>query len=141
MEFPQLGGCLCGAVRYKVTQAPERTWTCHCMQCQRMTASAFSVAIAVPAEGFDILQGDLRGLDRTSDSGRVRTRWVCDQCGTWICGGSDPKLAPTLPLRVVLGGTLDDTSWLQPTVHFWTRTKQPWVTLPPGGILHETQDY
>jgi hypothetical protein len=27
-------------------------------------------------------------------------------------------------------GTLDDTSWLRPTAHFWTRNKQPWIVLP-----------
>jgi hypothetical protein len=27
-------------------------------------------------------------------------------------------------------GTLDDTSWLRPTAHFWIRNKQPWIVLP-----------
>jgi hypothetical protein len=42
-------------------------------------------------------------------------------------------------IRVVRGGTLDDTSWLKPTTHFWTRRKQPWVVLPEGAAMHETQ--
>ena len=36
-------------------------------------------------------------------------------------------------------GTLDDTSWLRPTAHFWTRSAQPWVVLPEGGARFETQ--
>jgi hypothetical protein len=32
-----------------------------------------------------------------------------------------------------------DTSWLRPTVHFWTRSKQPWITLPEGDQSFETQ--
>jgi hypothetical protein len=28
---------------------------------------------------------------------------------------------------------------LRPTVHFWTRTKQPWVALPEGDQRFETQ--
>src|SRR5271170_4259185 len=102
MKLPQSGGCLCGAVRYESKQAPNRTWTCHCMQCQRLTGSAFSIAMAFPAEGFEIRGGELRPVDITSDSGRVRTNWVCAQCGTWISVGSDPKLAPIKPNRVVL---------------------------------------
>jgi hypothetical protein len=39
----------------------------------------------------------------------------------------------------VRAGTLDDTSWLRPTVHFWTRIKQPWVALPKGDQSFETQ--
>jgi hypothetical protein len=38
--------------------------------------------------------------------------------------------ASTSPFRSVRAGTLHDTSWLRPTVHFWTRSKQPWIILP-----------
>jgi hypothetical protein len=36
-------------------------------------------------------------------------------------------------------GTLDDTFWLRLTVHFWTRSAQPWVMLPEGDQRFETQ--
>jgi hypothetical protein len=42
-------------------------------------------------------------------------------------------------LRRVRAGTLDDTSWLHPTAHFSTRSKQPWITLPEGCRSFETQ--
>jgi hypothetical protein len=41
--------------------------------------------------------------------------------------------------RNIRGGSLDDTSWLRPTVHFWTCYKQPWVVLPEGDQCFETQ--
>lgn len=42
--------------------------------------------------------------------------------------------------RNVRAGTLDDTSWLRPTVHFWTRSKQPWIVLPDArSHVFETQ--
>jgi integrase len=41
-----------------------------------------------------------------------------------------PRLAGAF--RSVRAGTLDDTSWLRPTVHIWARSKQPWITLPDG---------
>lgn len=40
-------------------------------------------------------------------------------------------------VRAVLGGTLDDTSWLRPTIHVWTRSAQPWVILPEGSTVFE----
>ena len=141
MKLPQPGGCLCGAVRYEVRQAPSRTWTCHCTQCQRATGSAFTIVIAVPSDGFEILEGELRSVNFTSDSGRVRTNWNCAQCGSFMLAGSDPRLAPTKPNRAVAGGTLDDTSWLQPTTYYWVCKKQPWIELPVGDTIHETQDY
>jgi hypothetical protein len=42
-------------------------------------------------------------------------------------------------LHRVRAGTLDDTSWLRPTMHFWTRSKQPWITLPGDNQTFETQ--
>jgi hypothetical protein len=42
-------------------------------------------------------------------------------------------------VRNVRGGTFDDTSWLRPTVHFWTRNKQPWIATPEGDKIFETQ--
>jgi hypothetical protein len=31
-------------------------------------------------------------------------------------------------------GTLDDTSWLRPVGHIWTRSAQPWVAIPDGPL-------
>jgi Glutathione-dependent formaldehyde-activating enzyme len=76
-----------------------------------------------------------RLIQCTADSGRVKTRWVCPECGCWICGASSADNG----LRRVRSGTLDDTFWLRPTVHFWTRSKRPWITLPEGDQVFETQ--
>ena len=46
---------------------------------------------------------------------------------------------PGAPFRNVKAGALDDTSWLRPTVHLWTRSNQPWITLPEGDRTFETQ--
>jgi hypothetical protein len=135
MKLPQTGGCQCGALRYEITQAPHLVYTCHCTDCQRMTSSAFSIGIVLPAGAFRLVRGEPRAVQRTTDSGRVTTRWVCPECGSWICGGVGPDATP----RNVRGGTLDDTSWLRPTVHLWTRSKQPWVVLPEGSRNFETQ--
>ncbi|NIM73290.1 MAG: GFA family protein, partial [Gammaproteobacteria bacterium] len=34
-------------------------------------------------------------------------------------------------------GTLDDTRWLEPDMHIWTCSKQPWVIIPEGAERHE----
>ena len=58
---------------------------------------------------------------------------------TIICSGSKPGLPSAIAFRGVRAGTLDETSWLRPTAHFWTRSAQPWVVLPPDGQRFETQ--
>jgi hypothetical protein len=109
-------------------------YSCHCTDCQRLTSSAFSMAVVVADGAFHLTRGEPRPLQRTADSGRIATRWVCPECGSWISGV--PISGSTIRVRA---GTLNDTSWLRPTVHFWTRSKQPWIALPEGCRSFETQ--
>jgi hypothetical protein len=134
MKLPETGGCQCGAIRYEITQAPQMIYACHCADCQRMTSSAFSMALVLPVDAFRLLSGEPKAIRRTADSGRVTTWWICPECGSWVCSG--PSLEAT---RNVRAGTLDDTSSLHTTVHFWTRNKQPWIALPEGAQNFETQ--
>jgi len=139
MRLPLTGGCQCGSLRYEITQAPNLVYACHCTECQRLTGSAFSMGLVIMTEAFALTGTEPRPIQRTADSGRTLTRWVCPECGTSICNGSDPGSASPGERRVVRAGTLDDTSWLRPIVHFWTRSAQPWVTLPKGSVKFDTQ--
>ncbi len=39
------------------------------------------------------------------------------------------------------GGTLDDTSWLDPKVHIYVKSKQPWLEISAGDrTFHEMYD-
>ncbi len=133
MNLPQTGGCQCGKLRYEISEAPQLVYTCHCRDCQRLTGSAFSVGIVVPEGAFRLDGAAPRPLQRMADSGRLSTRWVCPECGSWVCG------PPRDGVVRVRAGTLDDASWLRPTRHVWTRSKQPWVTFAEGDQLFETQ--
>ena len=35
-------------------------------------------------------------------------------------------------LAFIKAGTLDDATWLTPTVHIWGAEKLPWVQIPEG---------
>ena len=133
MKLPLTGGCQCGACRYEITAAPRSAYTCHCTACQNHTGSAFSMAVLVDEADFRMTRGTLKPIERKGDSGRTVPRFVCPDCGSWICNGPRPDG------RRVRVGTLDDTSWVKPTMHFWTRSKQPWVVLPEGDQVFETQ--
>src|ERR1700674_1017803 len=73
MKLLQTGGCQCGKVRYEITEEPQLVYTCHCLDCQRLTSSAFSLGIVVPEKGFCLSGVEPRQLQRTADSGRVNT--------------------------------------------------------------------
>jgi hypothetical protein len=133
MKLPQTGGCHCGAIRFEITEAPQLVYTCHCTDCQRLTSSAFSLGLVVSDKAFRLTGVEPRPLQRTAESGRVNIRLVCPECGTRVCGVARDGVVR------VRAGTLDDTSWLRPTRHIWTRSKQPWITLPAGDQVFEAQ--
>jgi hypothetical protein len=130
MILPQTGGCQCSKLRYEISQAPFMVYTCHCTDCQRFTSSAFSIGMVVDNQAFNMSGVEPRAMLHVADSGRNLTRWVCPECGSWICNGVKPGSANPNAYRAMRAGTLDDTSWLRPTTHFWTRNKQPWIVLP-----------
>jgi hypothetical protein len=139
VTFPQTGGCHCGTLRYTVTQKPLAVYACHCTDCQSLSGSAFGIGVIVPAPAFT-LTGSPRLVQRVLGSGKIGNRWICPDCGVWICGGSRLDIVSPGEMRVVRGGTLDDTSWLMPTTHYWTRSAQPWIVFPEDGVtIYETQ--
>jgi hypothetical protein len=82
MKLPQTGGCLCDKIRYEITEAPQLVHTCHCIDCQRLTSSAFSMAIVVTDAAFRIAGIEPRAIQWTADSGGVVTRWGLP--GVWL---------------------------------------------------------
>ena len=128
MGGPKEGGCQCGAVRYRIEAEPLGLVACHCTECQRLSGSAFGMSLAVPKDSFRLLSGELKTFTRSCDSGRTLDCSFCPNCGTRIHhAGAFAEAALT-----VKPGTLDDTSWLAPEMHIWTKSKQPWVPIPEG---------
>lgn len=128
------GSCQCGAVTYSVSADPLFIYACHCHSCQKRTGSAFSMGLIVPVEALT-LQGELTPWSRISDQGNTNTRYSCASCGNIIYGADDSGT----DLAKLQAGTLEDTGDVEPGVHIWTCSKQPWVTLPPNAPLFETQ--
>lgn len=63
------GGCLCGRVRFRTTQAPLRTIACHCTFCQRLTGSSFYAESLFPIKAVKFTAGQLRRYEHISVSG------------------------------------------------------------------------
>ena len=136
MGFPQTGGCQCGAVRYEITGPPVTVYACHCTECQTQSGSAFAMAAVIPRESFRITKGEPAMFARQTSPSKTMECWFCSACGTrlyHVPGGS------SYANRNVKPGTLDDSSWLVPTIHFWTRSAQKWVPIPEDAVRYDTQ--
>ena len=129
------GGCQCGALRYRVNGEPIALAVCHCRECQRQSGSAFGMSLVVPKDSFQLLSGEPKTFTRTADSGRSVVCAFCAACGTRIYH-EPSRMRDTLNIKP---GTLDDTSWLAPSVHVWTKSKQPWVGIPGDVHCVDTQ--
>lgn len=131
------GGCLCGAVRYTIAWPPAFAATCSCRNCQKQAASALSVLVGVPREALR-LTGELKTYNDTADSGNAVYRQFCPTCGSPVL--TDTPQAQKDGMIFIKAGTLDDTSVLQPAVHFWVDSAQPWMRYPDDAVLVPKQE-
>jgi hypothetical protein len=121
-ELPWDGGCRCGKVRFRVSAPPLVTMACHCRGCQRMTASAFSLSVAVPTDGFALTEGevDLGGLH-----GPQRHHF-CGWCKSWLF----TRMEGIDWFVNVRATALDDPAWYAPFVETCTSERLSWAATP-----------
>ena len=121
------GGCLCGAVRYRLAEPPFDPGWCHCRLCQK--------ASGAPAMAFGCVQRDhwkvTNGVDqlaerRTSSFG---TRTHCRNCGTPLTIAVDFQ-PDTLDVALA---TLDEPGAVVPSFRIFWRDRIAW-DCPDDGL-------
>ena len=120
------GSCLCGSVQYSSDAEPVITAICHCENCQRQTGSSFSIIVCVPEDTLKFQQKHTLAeyLDYSAAGQEVRRKF-CQNCGSPIF-----SLVESAPgLGIIKAGTLNDSSWLNPTTEFWCSSAQPWLEM------------
>jgi len=118
------GGCLCKAVRYKVTAAPIATRMCWCRVCQYLAAGNATVNTCFPTNAITI-EGELTDYRSIADSGNVMHRRFCSKCGTPMF--SEAESRPHLIF--VRSGTLDDAEVAQPAATIWVSSAPSWACI------------
>lgn len=119
---PMEGECRCGQVRFRITAQPMFTAVCHCRGCQRMSGSAFSLTVAVPEIGLQVLGGELVvGGAHGSD-----VHQHCARCKSWMF----TRPAGAAGMVNVRATMLDDPSPFEPFLETCTAEKLPWCRSP-----------
>lgn len=133
MRFPLRGGCQCGAIRFEITKRPLTLFCNHSIESQQETASAFSMSLLVPREGFKYLKGGPKNFDgMTEAGGATKSALFCEKCGTRIA--NDTAGNPSLSVKA---GCLDDREKLKPVGHIWVREAQDWVVFAEDALIYE----
>ena len=113
------GGCLCGAVRYRLSAPPTVVTHCHCRTCRRATGAPFVTWLTAVSESFEFTAGKLAVFHSSPDV----SRGFCVTCGTTLTYQHD-SYTEELDIAVA---TLDDPTHVTPQDHIWVGTMLPWL--------------
>ncbi|MEO9472141.1 GFA family protein [Parasphingorhabdus sp.] len=128
------GGCQCGAIRYSLAGPLPPAYACHCGECKKQSASAFSMSIPLDYDQLQV-EGTPISFTTTAFSGRAKHNFFCANCGTrlWHSGSIPPD---SITLKV---GSLDDSSGIAPQGHLWVSKKQAGIKLDQAIEQFDTQ--
>ncbi len=101
------GGCLCGAVRYTLTEAPTAYGACHCAMCRRWSGG-IEMGVQTTAEKIAFAGADRIRSYKSSDWAE---RAFCETCGSSLYW----RLTAPGPMQGMMSlsvGSLDDMGGL-----------------------------
>lgn len=121
------GGCLCGALRYRVTGESKSIVHCHCRMCQRSSGAAFMTwATYLPAQ-VEWTQGEPKIFASSNNA----DRGFCSNCGSPIAfftfeNRADRRELIEVDMTVC---SLDRPDDLTPQTHIYTSSQRAWIHL------------
>ena len=140
-NMPITGGCLCGAVRYEVTEEPYFVAYCHCDMCKRALGGPFGIYASFRLQAFTYIQG----APTFYQSSSCAKRGFCARCGSPLLmqvlqgtpeGESESVLAkecyPGLRRAEAVAlwiGSLDHPENFEPMEHDCTESQLPWLKI------------
>ena len=125
---PITGRCLCGRVRFEVSEPLLEAEYCHCKRCQRRSGTTASASALTAPGTFRVTEGEeLLGAFKPDDGWHD---YFCRECGGHLYGQSheDPRLI-CVPM-----GAIDGDPGVRPAFHQFVAYAAPWDPLPDDGL-------
>ena len=122
------GGCLCGGVRYEISEPLVSAGYCHCTRCQRRTGTAASANASIAPGSFRITQGE--ELTRAYQPEDGYAKIFCSSCGSALFS-RHPEDAERIGVRL---GTLDQDPGVRPSFRQFVAYAAPWEPIPDDGL-------
>ena len=117
------GACLCGSVRFELTEPPGAPVACHCVQCRKQSGHYFASA-NVPKAAVRLQGAECITWYAASD--KVR-RGFCSRCGAWLFW--EPVHRDWTSVAM---GALDGPTGLQLARHIFVAEKGDYYALADG---------
>jgi hypothetical protein len=123
------GGCLCGAVRFELSDRPQHAGYCHCTRCQRRTGTAASPQARIDGRTLRILSGeDHIKAWRHPDGGFEKL--FCRECGSHLFS-RDPDDPTQMSVRL---GAFDGDPGIRPMWRTFVNYAAAWEPIPDDGL-------
>jgi hypothetical protein len=123
------GGCLCGAVRYRLDAAPFDAGYCHCRLCRRSSGAPVLAFATVPRALFIVTEGQ----PRRRESSSFGERWFCGDCGTQLA-----MLVEHQPEAIDFTlGSLDTPEAVRPGFHLFFAERIGWFATSDTYARHD----
>ena len=125
------GGCLCGGVRFELTEPPTSAGYCHCTRCQRRTGTAAAPSARVDGRAFRVVRGaELIKCWVPPDDGWEKA--FCGECGAHLFSRSRSQ-ADREQIGVRMGA-FDGDPGVRPSARTFVAYAAPWEPIPDDGL-------
>lgn len=126
--LPLSGRCLCGAVRFEITEPLLAAGYCHCTRCQRRTGTAASAQALLAPGSLRVTAG--AELVREYEPAEGFAKAFCSACGSALWsrrpGGGD--------VAAVRLGVLDAEPGVRPSYRQYVAYAAAWEPIPDDGL-------
>ena len=121
------GGCLCGAIRYRLSPPILFCSQCCCKDCQKATGTGHTTIIGIHRDQLE-LSGTPATFTNMGDTGGKVTRHFCGTCAGRLYTSGD------LPGEVIMvqAGSLDDPNRAIPESVIYLKDATAWDRFDPA---------
>ncbi len=121
------GGCLCGGVRFELTEPPAAASYCHCTRCQRRTGTAASAQVRIVPGSLRVLEGEALVRSYQPPDGFAKS--FCSVCGSALW-----SVDPEGNVSGVRLGAFDGDPGIRPSYRQYVTYAAVWEPLPDDGL-------
>ncbi len=121
------GGCLCEAIRYRLSPPILFVSQCACKDCQKATGTGHTTIVGIHRDQL-ALDGTPRTYTTHGDTGGDVTRHFCGHCGGRLyTSGTLPG-----PVIMIQAGSLDNPSAVSPQSVIYRKDAATWDRFDPA---------
>jgi hypothetical protein len=123
------GSCLCGAIRFALSEPPSQAGYCHCTRCQKRTGTAASPQARIDGRGFALTAGaELLSVWRHPEGGFEKC--FCSRCGSHLFS-RNPDDPTQMSIRL---SAFDGDPGVRPQWRTYVSYAAPWEPIPDDGL-------